>query len=153
MKIDLRTSRAEDKEAIRALLLEMKLPTESIGDGATSFYIAEDNGRLLGIAGLEYYGDDALLRSVAIRPGLQRQGIGSAIVDRMLDEARKKKIRRVILLTETEKEFFLRKGFGVVDRSEIKNEDLRKSSEFAYACPTSAVCMSMEIKEETSGKY
>jgi arsenite methyltransferase len=153
MKIDLRTSSAEDNEAIRALLMETKLPTESIGNGATSFYIAEDDGRLLGIAGLEFYGDDALLRSVAVRPGLQRQGIGSAIVDRMLDEARKKEIRRVILLTETAREFFLRKGFDVVERSAIDNEAMKKSSEFAYACPASAVCMVMEMKPERSGQY
>lgn len=153
MKIDLRTARDEDNEAIRGLLLETKLPTESIRNGATSFYMAEDGGRLLGIAGFEDYGDDALLRSVAIRPGLQRQGIGSAIVDRMLEEARKKVIRRVILLTETAKEFFLKKGFAVVDRSEINNEDLRKSTEFTYACPASAVCMVMEMKPEQSGKY
>jgi N-acetylglutamate synthase-like GNAT family acetyltransferase len=153
MKIDLRAYRAEDKENIRTLLIETKLPTETIDNDATSFFIAEDKGELVGIAGLEFYGDDALLRSVAIRPGLQRQGIGSAIVDRMLQEVRKKEIRRVILLTETAKDFFLRQGFGVVERSEINNEDLKKSSEFTYACPTSAVCMSMEIKEETSGKH
>lgn len=146
MKIDLRTSRAEDKESIRAPLMETKLPTESTDNDVTSFYIAEDNGRLVGIAGLEFYGGDALLRSVAIRPGLQRQGIGSAIVDRMLEEARKKEIRRVILLTETAKDFFLRRGFGVVQKSAIDNEVLKKSSEFAYACPTSAVCVIMKLK-------
>ena len=152
MTIDFRRSGPGDKEQIRALLVETKLPAESVDNDVTAFYIAENGGRIIGIAGFELYGGDALLRSVAIRPGLQRQGIGSAIVDRMLDEARRKEIRRVILLTETAKHFFLRKGFAVVDRSEIKNEELRKSSEFTYACPTSAVCMLMEINEVTSEK-
>ena len=146
MKVDFRKAGPEDRENIRALLAETKLPAENIDNDVTTFYVSEDNSGLVGIAGFEFYYGDALLRSVAIRPGLQRQGIGSAIVDRMLDEARRKEIRRVILLTETAKDFFLRKGFNVVDRSEIKNEDLRNSSEFTYACPASAVCMVMDMK-------
>ncbi len=145
MKIDFRSSTPRDREKIRELLIETKLPVESVESGVTRFYVAESGGGIVGIAGFEFYGGDALLRSVAIEPGLQRHGLGSEIVDHMLEEARLKKARRVILLTETAEDFFLKKGFDVVDRSKLGNEEIKKSSEFEYACPKSAVCMSLEL--------
>jgi N-acetylglutamate synthase-like GNAT family acetyltransferase len=148
MATTFREARPEDREKIRELLTETGLPVESVGGGTTKFYIAEDGGRFLGTAGFEFYGDDALLRSVAIQPSHQRHGIGSLIVSRMLDEARRGKITKVILLTETAKDFFLRKGFRPVDRSVITNEELKKSSEFAFACPATAVCMVLNLTEQ-----
>jgi len=139
--LQFRKSIGEDRDKIRSLLRTTKLPTESLGKDVTTFYVAEEKDRIVGIAGYEFYGDDALLRSVAVRPDLQHCGLGSQIVDFMLDLARKKRIRSVVLLTETARDFFLRKGFDVVDRSTINNEMMKKSSEFAYACPKSAVCM------------
>jgi len=136
----------EDKTTIRALLQTAKLLTENLDKDVTTFYIAEENGQTAGIAGYEFYGDDALLRSVAVQPDFQHHGIGSQFVDFMLDEARKRKILSVVLLTETAKDFFLKKGFVVVDRSSIENGAMIKSSEFAYACPKSAVCMRLWLK-------
>jgi amino-acid N-acetyltransferase len=146
MTIRLRKSISEDNIAIRSLLQTTKLPTESLDKDVTTFYVAEENNQLVGIAGYEFYGDDALLRSVAVRPGIQHQGLGSQIVDCMLDEARKQNIRSVVLLTETARDFFLKKGFTVVERTSIDNEAMKKSSEFVYACPKSAICMRILLK-------
>ena len=146
MTLHLRESTDAENDVIRNLLQTTKLPTENLGKHVTKFYIAEKDESVVEIAGFEFYGDDALLRSVAVQPGIQRRGLGSQIVDLMLDEARKKEIRSVVLLTETAKDFFLKKGFDAVYRTAIENEEMKKSSEFAYACPKSAVCMRLRLK-------
>ena len=135
-----------DLGTVRQLLEVVGLPTESIKSGTTSFYVAEENGAVVGIAGFEFYGSDALLRSVAVPPALQRKGIGDRIVDLMVSIAGQRGIKRIVLLTETAEKFFVQKGFRVVDRSLIGNEPLKKSSEFTYACPTSAVCMVLDFE-------
>jgi amino-acid N-acetyltransferase len=137
----LRKAGDADRDTIRKLLETVNLPTESVDSGATMFYIADENRSVIGIAGFEFYGDDALLRSVAVHPTLQSRGIGSRIVDHMLSVARQRKIRRVVLLTETAQKFFERKGFKVASRSSITNGPMQQSTEFTVACPKSAVCM------------
>jgi len=146
MTVEFTKSTGKDKEAIRSLLQSAKLPIESLDKDTTTFYIAEEKSQIVGIAGYEFYGADALLRSVVVRPDIQRRGLGSQIVDFMINEARERKIRDIVLLTETARDFFLKKGFDLIERSIIDNEDMKRSSEFAYACPKSAVCMRIRLK-------
>jgi amino-acid N-acetyltransferase len=140
-----RKATAVDGPAIRVLLEDANLPTESLGGTLTSFFVAEHDGMIIGVAGFEYYGNDALLRSVAIQPRLRNAGIGSALVDWMLTEAKKSQIRRIVLLTETAKNFFEKKGFTVVPRSAIQNTAMTRSSEFVTACPVSATTMMLDL--------
>ena len=132
-----------DNVTIRRLLETVKLPTESVEGGTATFFIAELDGSVAGIAGFEFYGRDALLRSVAVPPQLQKKGIGEKVVDSMIAIARKQHFTRIILLTETAEQLFKRKGFTVVDRAGIHNEALQRSTEFTTACPKSAVCMEL----------
>ena len=143
--MNFRTANGSDKETMRMFLREVKLPTESVDTGTTMFYVGIEKGDVVGIAGFEFYGDDALLRSVAVRPNVQSRGIGSKIVDHMLTVARQRKIRQVVLLTETAQKFFERKGFKVANRSSITNGPMQQSTEFTVACPTSAVCMVLDL--------
>ena len=145
MDLEFRTATSSDKKTVRMFLREVKLPTESVDTGTTTFYVGIENGDVVGIAGFEFYGDDALLRSVAVRPNVQSRGIGSKIVDHMLTVARQRKICQVVLLTETAQKFFDRKGFKVVNRSSITNEPMLQSTEFTVACPKSAVCMVLDL--------
>ena len=135
-----------ERETIRKLLERVHLPAESLQTGKTTFYVAEKEGAIVGIAGLEFYGEDALLRSVAVPPELQNRGIGDRITDFMISTARDQNIRRMVLLTETARRFFEKKGFRVVDRSSIDNRALKQSSEFTFACPGSAVCMILDLQ-------
>ncbi len=145
VEMKFRNALGSDKETVRKLLGDVKLPTESLDTGTTTFYVAIEQNGVVGIAGFEFYGDDALLRSVAVRPGLQSRGTGSTIVDHMLAVAKQRNIRRIILLTETAQKFFERKGFKVVDRSSITNASMQQSTEFTVACPKSAVCMVLNL--------
>jgi amino-acid N-acetyltransferase len=145
MNISYRQAVESDTETIRIILESQKLPTESVGTGITEFYLANDNAAIVGIAGYEYYGEDALLRSVAVPTSLQNKGIGSQIVDWMIALAKQKGIKRIILLTETAAIFFAKKGFTTVDRSTIINAALKQSSQFGGCCCSSAICMMLEL--------
>jgi amino-acid N-acetyltransferase len=145
VQIKMRRAVEEDRDAICGLLKQVKLPTGSIDTKNALFFVGEIDGRIAAMAGFEFYGSDALLRSVAVRPELQRKGLGDQVADFMITAACVRHVRRIVLLTETAQAFFERKGFRVVDRSSIVNDEMKRSSEFTFACPVSAVCMILDL--------
>jgi amino-acid N-acetyltransferase len=146
MKAGYRKASETDEPKIRALLEQAQLPTESLGRNITEFSVAQEDGGGVGVAGFEYYGDDALLRSVAVQSNQQNKGIGSAMVDWMLSRAKARGTRRIVLLTDTARKFFEKKGFVVVERSLIANDAMKKSSEFASVCPASSTSMMLNLR-------
>jgi amino-acid N-acetyltransferase len=145
MNLSYQQATENDAPALRSLLENQKLPTETVGTSITDFYLAIEHEAIVGMAGFEYYGEDALLRSVAVPTTCQGKLIGSHLVDWMISLAKQKGIKRIVLLTETASKFFARKGFSVVDRSSIKNEALKKSTQFCGGCCSSAACMKLDL--------
>jgi amino-acid N-acetyltransferase len=145
MNISYRQATERDTADIRSLLESQKLPTETVGTTITEFYLAVLNETIVGVAGFEYYSVDALLRSVAVPSSLQKKQIGSQLVDWMISLAKQKNVKRIVLLTETASKFFSKKGFMAVDRSSIKNEPMKKSSQFGSCCCSSAICMKLDL--------
>lgn len=145
----LRPASALDWPAIEALLLSLKLPTEGAADHLATFVLAEQGAQLVGCAGAEVYpaaspGPVALLRSVAVAPGLQQRGLGQALVSLMLEQARQRGIHSVHLLTVTAPEYFARFGFKRGPR-EHAPPALMQSAEFQGACPACAAFMSLPL--------
>ena len=145
MTISYRQATEKDNKAIRSLLESQKLPTETVNTTTTDFYLATENDAVVGVAGFEFYDEDVLLRSVAVPSSLQRQQIGSQMVDWMLSLAKQKGMKRIVLLTETASNFFAKKGFVIVERSTIINEAMKKSSQFCGGCCSSAACMKLDL--------
>src|SRR5665811_1966743 len=76
-----------------------------------------DGDRILGCVALSIVWEDlAEIRSLAVAGDAQGRGIGRALVERMLVEARELGIRRVFVLTFVES-FFLSFGFRPVEQS------------------------------------
>lgn len=147
--ITLRQATPSDWPALAALLQANKLPLDGAQEHLHAYLLALSNGEVVGSAGAEIYGDIALLRSVAISPGLQERGVGKALVGRFLDEARSRSIRRVFLLTVTAPEYFERFGFRRLDAKEAP-EALKASAEFRGACPASAALMGLSLQAATT---
>jgi amino-acid N-acetyltransferase len=145
MKTGYRKATAIDEPYIRALLEQAHLPIESLGTNQTEFFVAEDDGVIVGVAGFEYYSDDALLRSEAIQSDQRNKGLGSSFVDWMIVRAKAQRIGRIVLLTETATRFFGKKGFVAVDLSLVVNDAMKRSSEFASVCPSSSTCMLLNL--------
>lgn len=144
--LSLRQAGAADWPAVEALLLANKLPTEGAREHLSTYLLAVSNGEVVGCAGAEVYGHVALLRSVAVAPGLQKQGIGRLLVQRLLQEAQARDIATIHLLTVTAPEYFAQHGFkrGPLDASPAA---LKASAEFQGACPACAAFMSLTLRE------
>jgi N-acetylglutamate synthase-like GNAT family acetyltransferase len=107
-KISLRQAHPTDWPAVEALLKAHQLPLAGAREHLSTFVIAEAGREIVGCAGAEPRGDVALLRSVAVAPGLLRQGIGGQMVALVLQEARRRGFRAVYLLTATGRDYFAR---------------------------------------------
>jgi amino-acid N-acetyltransferase len=126
------------------LLAEAELPLDGVAERFSEFLVARAGGRLVGVVGLEVYGDSALLRSLAVRADHRGRGLGQALTRAALRQARVRGVRRVYLLTETAAPFFERFGFGVI-RREAADPAVQESVEFRSACPQSATCLALEL--------
>jgi len=81
-----------------------------------TFTVAEENGSVIGIGSLCVLGKELVeIRSLGIDEHYKGRGIGSRIVDKLVEEARELKMRQVMALTY-EVRFFEKNGFHVVDK-------------------------------------
>jgi N-acetylglutamate synthase-like GNAT family acetyltransferase len=144
MAPNIRPASREDWPAIESLLTGAALPIDGARDHLGGFVLAERDGAVVGCAALERYGDAALLRSVAVDATERGHGLGVALVERCLVDARAAALSSVVLLTTTAERFFPRFGFETVDRSAVPDA-VRESAEFRGACPASATVMLLAL--------
>jgi amino-acid N-acetyltransferase len=144
--VELRTASAADLPAVLALLGRAKLPTAGVADLPSQFIVAESEGRLVGVVGLELYGESALLRSAAVEEDWRCSGVGRVLVERALDVARAQGVDDVFLLTTTAEQYFPRFGFACVSRDSVA-KGVQASIEFQEACPASATVMRKSLRE------
>lgn len=147
LPISLRQAGPADWPAISALLGAHGLPLDGAREHLAHFLLAQQGGELVGCAGIERYGDIGLLRSVAVAPWLQQQGIGTRLLATLLEEARRRGLRRLFLLTTTAAGYFERLGFERVERAALPAA-LQASVELRGACPASATAMALLLLED-----
>jgi amino-acid N-acetyltransferase len=104
------------------------------------FVVREDDGRVVGVCGLEVHGEDGLLRSVAVDPNYRGQGLAAALVAAAMERARLLELNDLYLLTTSARRYFERHGFAEVERRAAPGA-IRESWEFRSGCPTTAVLM------------
>ncbi|MBI1809115.1 MAG: GNAT family N-acetyltransferase [Gemmatimonadetes bacterium] len=129
-----------DLSAVLALLAEAKLPPDGAELWIDHFIVAERDGDVVGCAGLELYGDDALLRSVATAPSVRGTGLGAQLVERAADHARAMRIADLYLLTTSAESWFTRLGFDRVPRESVP-ASVRQSVQFSLVTCSSATAM------------
>ena len=125
---------------IVALLESVKLPMEDLPPSLENFLVMHHGDQLVAVAGIESYGQCALLRSVAVSPAFRDQGVAAIIVESVENIAAAKGITAIYLLTETASDYFKRRGYIEIARIDIPAE-VQKSSEFSHVCPQSAIAM------------
>ena len=141
----MRAATANDLPAVLELLEANRLPTAGVQDHLEQFqleFVADD---LVGCAGLEVHGHAGLLRSVAVADSHRSQGLGSKLVQIILEQARKQKLSSLNLLTTTAQDYFPRFGFQITPRENLP-ESLHASAEFRGACPDSAIAMTVNLE-------
>lgn len=140
----LRRASPDDDANLRDLLRDAGLPFDDVVVGRQAFVLAMVDRDVVGCVGLEGFGTDGLLRSLAVRERHRGGGLGRALFERIVEEARSQGIQRLFLLTTSAASFFARRGFVPVDRSAAP-EGMSKSAQFASLCPSTAACMTMAL--------
>jgi amino-acid N-acetyltransferase len=139
----LRPATPADEPAVAALLTAAALPLDGVHEALSSFVVAEDEGSIVGVAGIEACGttgEHALLRSVAVAPEWRNRKLGRALVTRVIEEAEARGAKALYLLTTTADAYFPSFGFRKTARDQVP-EDVRETAEFKTACPASATVM------------
>lgn len=150
---DIRAARAEDLDAVEALLREAHLPTDGVREQFGNFLLAEGTysqrvaAAPIGAIGLEQYGASALLRSAVVDSAWRGRGVGHALADAAVHAARAGGATTLYLLTTTAEPFFSSIGFRVISRDEVPSP-VKQSVEFVSACPASATVMMRRIDTE-----
>jgi protein-tyrosine-phosphatase/N-acetylglutamate synthase-like GNAT family acetyltransferase len=143
--IALEAPAANDLSAIEELVRRCELPTAVVRDQFPSAYVvARRQGSIVGVAALERFGADALLRSVAVEPSERGLGTGLALVANRLVAAKATGAGVATLLTTTAAPYFARFGFTEANRSNA-SAALQASPELATLCPASATFMTMVL--------
>jgi N-acetylglutamate synthase-like GNAT family acetyltransferase len=143
LPIDVNAATPADLPSITSLLTDSKLPLDGL-ERPMSFFVARENGVVVGSAAIEEYPGGALIRSVAVADRTRGIGVGSLLTKAALAEAARRGHRAAYLLTTSAVGFFPRFGFVTIDRRDVP-EDVRTSIEFTSACPSSALVMRVEL--------
>jgi amino-acid N-acetyltransferase len=131
--------------AVAELLEDCGLPAADLEDaGMRHFFYAGSEKKPAGIVGVELCGENALLRSLAVRDGERGSGLGSRLVAHAENYAHSQGARAMYLLTTTAARFFAQRGYAAASR-EAAPEEIRKTTEFAEICPASSVCMTKRL--------
>ena len=79
-----------------------------------------------------------LLRSVAIKPSSQNQGIGQMLVRKIEEFAIESQIKKLYLLTDTAEHFFYGLDYRKIPRNST-DVRIKQSIEFTTLCPSAPV--------------
>lgn len=139
----------DDLTAVEQLLRASELPLDGVRDAFSTFVVADTGHELVGVAGLEVCCNNALLRSVAVRPEWRSHGVGRALVTRVLSDAEARGVHALYLLTTTAERYFPSFGFRTISRDDVPAE-VRETAEFRDACPASATVMCRECSAPTT---
>ena len=136
----IRTASAGDLPGVEALLVASSLPTDGVAASLGSFLVAEHDGAIVGVVGVEQCCGYGLLRSTAVDAAWRSRGLGRQLVERAIAGAESQGLQALYLLTTTAERYFPSFGFAVTTRDTVPAA-VRDTVEFASACPASAVVM------------
>jgi len=137
----LRSAHAGDLPAMRRLIEACGLSSHGVEDQVGDAYVvAEMEGKLVGVAGVEVHGTRGLLRSLAVAPDARGDGLGTSLLRDRVAWADYRRLESVHLLTTSASGYFARHGFMTADRAKAPAE-IRATKEFKEVCPASAVLM------------
>ncbi len=133
-------------DSVRRLLSDAGLPSEDLAEsGHTRFLAAHTaDGGLIGIIGLEAFGRNALLRSLAVHADVRRQGLGAELTCQLEQHARSQGVETLYLLTTSAEDFFTAHGYRKCERRRVPPE-IAATPEFKLLCPATAVCMCKQL--------
>ncbi|MCH9831662.1 MAG: amino-acid N-acetyltransferase [Candidatus Nanopelagicales bacterium] len=127
--IQIRPARTSDVREIRNIIDSfstdgslLSKATVTIFENIQEFLVAAEGDRIIGCGALHVMWEDlAEVRTLAVVPDRSNEGIGSQLLEQLLDKARALGIRRVFCLT-FRKEFFGHHGFVEIENTPVGHE-------------------------------
>ncbi len=124
-----RKARLKDAGAIYSLIntyasdgILLPRSLNSIYEHIRDFWVYEEGGIILGCCALQIVWEDlAEIRSFAVRKDRKGEGIGRALIEACLKEARELGIEKVFSLTYV-KDYFERLGFRMIDKDRLPHK-------------------------------
>jgi len=151
MMLSAEPARPHDLRGALDLLGRAELTDQDVSEGWGHYFVVrEDDGRVVGVAGLELHGEDGLLRSVAVDADYRGQGLAAALVEAVFQRASRVGLGSVYLLTTTAKDYFARRGFTDCPRDQAPAA-IRESWEFRTGCPSTAAFMKRAVAQAPRG--
>jgi arsenite methyltransferase len=142
--VTIEEARADDAQAIEGILAAVSLPGFGVRESISNFLVARAGSKVLGCAGLELYGEAALLRSLAVLPEQRGRGLGGRLAREILKRAQRLGAREAVLLTTTVQAMAASMGFQAVSRESVP-EAVRGSWEFRADYCGTATCMRLAL--------
>ena len=143
--------RPGEEEQVRGLIAACGLEHEDITpQKMRHFVVARRGEEIVGAAGLEITGGDALLRSLAVAESYRRRGVGRALVEASERHARSMGVTHLYLLTLTAEAFFAELGYLPAQRDSAP-AGIRQTREFQCSCPDTAVCLHKPLAPHSAG--
>ena len=129
--IEFRTARLADIKAMQDMVKEeiekgLILPRSDseVANAIRSYTLALDGEEVVGYASLHIYSATlAEIRSLVIKEGLRGKGIGSGLIEKLLEEAKYQEINKVFALTYRDN-FFKRLGFKEISKEELPDQKI-----------------------------
>jgi amino-acid N-acetyltransferase len=127
--VSTRRARTADVRAIRELVQPLAerrvlISKDAVAyfEGIQEFRVAEVDGQIAGCGALHVMWEDlAEIRTLAVAEQRLGLGVGSALLEALLDDARELGVKRVFCLT-FETDFFVRHGFTEIDGQAVDPE-------------------------------
>ncbi|WP_168119476.1 N-acetyltransferase [Paenibacillus sp. HB172176] len=117
---------------------------EAIAHTIDAFVVAELDGQVVGCGSLTRLGDNLVeIRSLGMNDGYKGLGIGSKLVECLMEKAKEQGITKVMALTYADS-FFEKNGFQVVDK-EIFPEKVWRD---CVNCPKQLACDEIAVLRE-----
>ena len=137
--------RAPGHAEVVRLLEGASLPTSDLsGSDMKDFFYAGPATAPVGVIGLQFFGSNALLRSLVVAASQRRRGLGQALVEHAEQHARERGAATVYLLTTTAEAFFRSRGYVTTPRDSAPSA-IQSTPEFAGLCPASSAFLSKRL--------
>ncbi len=152
--MEIKKADIKDIKAIHVLInslakRELMLPRSlnELYENIRDHFVYRESGEIVGVCSLHILWEDlAEIKSLAVKEGVQKRGVGKSLIENCVKEARSLGVKKIFALTY-HPDFFVALGFKEINKSKLPQKiwsDCLRCSKFPD-CDESAVIIKIKI--------